>query len=121
MAEFLYKFACFDCHLAFKRKATLDKTEDTAHLSNSEITHKCPACQSNMAFMGRNFAPPPKSKKSEWVAARKLWEAGFRFCGSGYHTSPALPTKPNEVNCFISANPNHEQKVAIPTDWSNHA
>ena len=117
VSELLYKFACFDCSIAFKRKANYNSEMNSAHLTESEITHKCPNCHRVMAFMGRNFAAPSKSKKSEWTIVKRLWEAGFRYCGNGYHLSPSLPKKLSDVDSFISQNLTHDQKVAPPSIW----
>ena len=115
--EFLHKFACFDCHLAFKRRATEKSDTGTAWQAESEITHKCPTCNRKMAFLGRNFRAPKKSDKNKWQAAQLLWEAGFRFCGSGYHQDPALPENKPQVAEFIKNNLNHTQKVAKSSSW----
>lgn len=71
--------------------------------------------------MGRNFATPPKSDRSAWAAAKGLWEAGFRFSGSGYHSDPALPRSKNEVASFVDANPKHVQKIGVQRKWSEYA
>lgn len=118
MTEFLYKFACFDCRVAFKRQALKDPKGHSAHVSESELEHYCPNCGHEMAFMGRNFAAPPKSDVSAWAAAQTLWEAGFRYVGSGSHVSPALPRRKSEVASFIQENPEHFQKVAVALAWS---
>ena len=117
MTDFLYKFACFDCRVAFKRQALKEPEGNSAHVSESEIVHYCPNCGHEMAFMGRNFAAPSKSNASAWDAAKALWEAGFRYVGSGSHISPPLPRKKSEVASFISENPRHYQKVAACQSW----
>jgi DNA-directed RNA polymerase subunit RPC12/RpoP len=119
MTEFLHKFACFDCRVAFKRNATEDTPTGSAHQSESEIVHNCPNCGHRMAFMGRNFAAAPKADSSSWVAAKKLWEAGFRFVGSGYHSDPVLPRNRTEVDRFIEENPHHSQRVGSVQVWEN--
>lgn len=73
-----------------------------------------------MAFMGRNFATPPKANNSAWLAAKYLWEAGFRFSGSGYHTDPPLPRVKQEVAAFIEENPMHYQRIGSPNNWSKY-
>lgn len=121
MTDFLHKFACFDCLVAFKRQAIEDTSTGSAHQADSEIIHKCPNCGHRMAFMGRNFAAPSKKDSSSWLAAQKLWESGFRFVGSGYHSDPALPRKKSEVEAFIEHNPEHKQKVGSKQLWLNYA
>ena len=117
MNEFLYKFACFDCKIAFKRRATEDAVSSSAHKAESDITHMCPNCGHRMAFMGRNFSAPSKLNDSAWEAAKALWEAGFRFSGSGYHSDPALPKSKHEVRSFILENPHHVQKIGCVQQW----
>lgn len=73
-----------------------------------------------MAFMGRNFAAPSKSNTSSWAAARKLWEAGFRFVGSRAHSDPALPRKKSDVELFIERNEKHAQRVGSMQQWRNY-
>ena len=121
MVEFLYKFACFDCKIAFKRKAIKVAGNDSAHLADSDIAHACPNCGHRMAFMGRNFSAPSMIDKNAWEAAKVLWEAGFRFSGNGYHTDPALPRSKSEVHIFIIENPNHEQKIGSVQKWESYA
>jgi len=121
MTEFLYKFACFECKVSFKRNATNDTVSGTAHLAESEVVHMCPNCGHRMAFMGRNFAAPKKSDSSAWQAAKGLWEAGFRYSGNGYHSDPALPKSKAQVELFISENPTHVQKIGIQQQWENYA
>ena len=121
MTEFLHKFACFDCQVAFKRQAIQDTSSGSAHQSDSDIVHKCPNCGHRMAFMGRNFATPSKTDSSAWVAAKSLWEAGFRFVGSGYHSDPALPKSKSRVSAFIEQNPEHKQRVGTQQQWANYA
>jgi hypothetical protein len=74
-----------------------------------------------MAFMGRNFATPPKSDSSAWLAAKRLWEEGFRFSGSGYHSDTPLPRKKQEVAAFIEENPKHVQKIGRQNKWSEYS
>jgi hypothetical protein len=74
-----------------------------------------------MAFMGRNFSTPSKSDLSAWSAAQYLWEAGFRFSGSGYHSDAALPRKKQEVEAFIQVNSQHSQKIGHQIKWSEYA
>jgi DNA-directed RNA polymerase subunit RPC12/RpoP len=121
MPEFLYNFACFDCQVCFKRLATRDSSSGTAHRAKSELSHNCPNCGHKMAFMGRNFATPPKTDNSAWLAAKGLWEAGFRFSGSGAHSDPALPRTKQEVVAFVEANPRHYQRIGSPNKWSEYA
>lgn len=73
-----------------------------------------------MAFMGRNFATPPKSDSSAWVAAQSLWEAGFRFSGSGYHSDDPLPKTKQAVNAFIEQHPKHAQRIGQQNKWSDY-
>ena len=121
MTEFLFKFACFDCLVSFKRQATNETATGSAHQADSEVDHKCPNCGRKMAFMGRNFAAPSRKDNSAWFAAKKLWEAGFRYVGSGYHSDPALPRSKAEVDAFIESNPKHKQKVATKKKWSEYS
>jgi len=121
MTQFLYKFACFDCNVAFKRQATLDSSTGSAHQAEPELTHTCPNCGRKMAFLGRNFSAPAKSDKPGWHAAMRLWEAGFRFVGSGYHNDPPLPRNKADVEEFIKTNRNHSQKVCGEQSWNNYA
>lgn len=116
MTKILYKFACFDCHVAFKRRAS-DDYSGVAHLAETEYVHPCPHCNRRMAFMGRNFVAPAKSDTSGWWAAKKLWEAGFRFVGNGYHADPALPRNKSEVDVFIQQNPRHALRVGPVGEW----
>ncbi|WP_444891620.1 hypothetical protein [Microbulbifer sp. DLAB2-AA] len=120
MTEFLHKFACFDCQVAFKRRAIEDASSGSAHQSDSNIIHKCPNCAHRMAFMGRNFAAPSKADSSAWEAAKRLWEAGFRFVGSGYHSDPALPKSKSGISEFIDNNPAHKQKVGKQRRWADY-
>lgn len=117
MTEFLHKFACFDCRVAFKRRATEYTSSGSAHQSDSDIVHMCPNCGHRMAFMGRNFSAPQKADSSTWSAVRSLWEAGFRFVGSGYHSDPALPQSKSDVSAFIESNPEHTQRVGTQQQW----
>lgn len=121
MTQFLHNFACFDCQVSFKRPATEDSSTGSAHLAESELIHMCPNCGHKMAFMGRNFSTPSKSDNSGWQAAKSLWEAGFRFSGSGFHSDPPLPKNKREVSEFIKLNPKHSQKIAPENKWSEHA
>jgi len=121
MSEFLYKFACFDCRVAFKRRATENPSTGSAHQAEAEISHSCPNCDHRMAFLGRNFAAPPKQDASGWLAAKKLWESGYRYSGSGSHADPALPQKKADVASFVNKNPSHAQKIGIAQLWSNYA
>ncbi len=120
MTQFLHNFACFDCQISFKRPATKDSSSGSAHLAESELVHTCPNCRHKMAFMGRNFSTPSKSDNSGWIAAQALWEAGFRFSGSGSHSDPPLPRTKQEVGEFIKLNPKHYQKIAPNEKWSDY-
>lgn len=73
-----------------------------------------------MAFMGRNFATPPKSDTSGWVAAKGLWEAGFCYSGSAYHNDAPLPRSKQEVNVFVVSNPKHVQIIGAENMWSEY-
>src|SRR5690606_29564881 len=121
MTEYLYKFACFDCNVAFKRRATGDDSTNSAHKAESDIAHACPNCGHRMAFMGRNFSAPSKQDADAWGAAKALWEAGFRFSGSGFHSGPPLPKSKNEVRSFVLQNQNHAQKIGTEQRWENYA
>jgi len=121
MAPFLHNFACFDCQVSFKRPATKDATTGSAHLAESELVHNCPNCGHRMAFMGRNFATPLKSDRSAWVAAKGLWEAGFRFSGSGYHSDAPLPRSKQAVVAFVEGNPKHVQRIGGQSKWTDYA
>ena len=118
--EFLHKFACFDCNVAFKRPATEDSFSGTAWQAESELIHKCPNCTHKMAFMGRNFRVPKRSNKNKWMAAKLLWEAGFRYCGSGNQPSVTLPEVTSEIPEFIKNNMNHNQKIAKSNSWEQY-
>jgi DNA-directed RNA polymerase subunit RPC12/RpoP len=120
MTQFLHNFACFDCQISFKRPATSNSATGSAHLAESELDHNCPNCGHKMAFMGRNFATPTKSNDSAWLAAKCLWEAGFRYSGSGYHSDPPLPRTKQEVFAFVEENPKHSQRISCPSNWSKY-
>jgi hypothetical protein len=120
MTPFLHKFSCFDCQICFKRPATVDASTGSAHQSDSELVHACPNCGHKMAFMGRNFSAPPKADNSGWFAAKSLWEAGFRFSGSGSHSDSPLPRSKVEVAEFIKLNPKHSQKIGRECKWSEY-
>jgi len=117
MDRFLFKFACFDCRVSFKKAATNNIEQYNAHLPEAELSHNCMNCGNKMAFMGRQFQPPPKSDLSGWKSAQLLWEHGFRFVGNGFHSSPALPKKKADTLTFISENTEHNQKVSFSVDW----
>ena len=68
MTDFLHKFACFDCQIAFKRQAIEDVSSGSGHQSDSDIVHLRPNCGHRMAFMGRNFSTPSKADSSGWIA-----------------------------------------------------
>jgi DNA-directed RNA polymerase subunit RPC12/RpoP len=121
MTQFLYNFACFDCQVSFKRPATSNSATGSAYLAEAELIHNCPNCGHRMAFMGRNFAAPPKSGHSAWIAAKCLWEAGFRFSGSGYHSDPPLPRTKQEVVAFVKENSRHSQRIGRLSNWSEYA
>ncbi|WP_444909435.1 hypothetical protein [Microbulbifer sp. TRSA005] len=73
-----------------------------------------------MAFMGRNFAAPSKADASAWEAAKRLWEAGFRFVGSGYHSDPLLPKSKSGISAFIEQNPEHKQRIGKQLEWAKY-
>jgi hypothetical protein len=98
--EYLSHFACFDCRKSFKQDP-LDES----------LSHTCPDCTEALHDMGRNFRPPKKTDKKSWEVARRLYDAGFRFFGSGSHTDPDLPTSLREVDQFILDNPDHYLRV----------
>lgn len=118
--EFLHKFACFDCRVAFKRRATEESNTGTAWQAESELEHNCPNCGRKMAFLGRNFRAPKQSSKNKWQSAMLLWEAGFRYCGSGYHSDPVLPESKVETIDFIKNNPSHTQRIASSNCWETY-
>lgn len=120
MTQFLHNFACFDCQISFKRPATSNSATGSAHLAESELAHKCPNCGHKMAFMGRNFATPSDADNSAWIAAKYLWEAGFRYSGSGYHTDPPLPRTKQEAVAFVEQYRRHAQRIGQPRDWSKY-
>jgi DNA-directed RNA polymerase subunit RPC12/RpoP len=95
-AEYLSHYACFDCRKSFKQNPI-----------ESDHPHVCPDCAEKLSDMGRDFRPPRKAAKDSWEVARRLYDAGFRFFGSGSHSCPELPTKLNEVDEFIRAHPFH--------------
>ncbi len=117
MESFLFKFACFDCRVSFKKPATNNIKEYSAHLPEAVLSHKCMICGNKMSFMGRQFQSPQKSDLSGWKSAQLLWEHGFRFVGNGFHNSPALPKKKPDTLAFISENKDHNQKVSFSVDW----
>ena len=98
--DYLSHFACFDCCKSFKQSPL-----------ESDRAHICPDCAQELHDVGRNFRPPKKAATEQWEVARKLYKAGFRFIGGGWHTDPDLPTKLREVDEFIAANPNHYLRV----------
>ncbi|CCN81245.1 hypothetical protein VIBNISFn27_110005 [Vibrio nigripulchritudo SFn27] len=118
--EFLHKFACFDCRVAFKRRATEKSDTGSAWQADSELAHRCPNCGHRMAFLGRNFRAPKQSDKQKWHAAKLLWEAGFRYCGSGSHKDPVLPESKVEAIEFVKANLKHSQKIAETNSWEKY-
>lgn len=118
--EFLHKFACFDCRVAFKRRATEESNTGTAWQAESELEHNYPNCGRKMAFLGRNFRAPKQSSKNKWQSAMLLWETGFRYCGSGYHSDPALPESKVETIDFITNNSSHTQKIAGSNCWETY-
>jgi hypothetical protein len=61
--------------------------------------------------MGRTFKAPKMAAADQWKKVQRLWEAGFRFFGSGAHGGPALPKRLQEVDAFIADNPNHPLRV----------
>jgi hypothetical protein len=99
-ADYLSHFACFACRKSFKQDPL-----------NESLAHACPECSGELRDMGRNFRPPRKSAKNAWEVARRLYEAGFRFFGSGSHSDPDLPTSLREVDQFIADNPNHYLRI----------
>ncbi len=114
--DFLYHFACFYCNNSFKRPAVNGAPSDSAHRTESEVKHRCPKCNALMAFMGRQFRPPKKQDKEEWLVIRALWEAGFRFTGNG-QSQPVLPQKKSEINDFLQENQNHNLRTCSPQKW----
>jgi len=99
-ADYLSHFACFACRKSFKQVPL-----------NESLPHVCPECSGELRDMGRNFRPPKKAAKNTWEVARRIYEAGFRFFGSGSHTDPDLPTSLREVDQFIADNPNHYLRI----------
>ncbi|MDK1286283.1 hypothetical protein [Pseudoalteromonas umbrosa] len=119
--KFLYKFACFDCRVAFKRHATQELNTGSTWQADSEVVHNCPNCGRRMAFLGRNFRAPKQSDKNRWQSAMLLWEAGFRYCGSGYHDDPVLPESKAETIEFIKNNLSHSQRIASCIYWEGYS
>ncbi|AVW99028.1 hypothetical protein CRN32_07430 [Vibrio vulnificus] len=113
----LYKFACFDCLVSFNRPALIKGNNYTAWLAESELKHVCPNCGKTLAFMGRNFRSPKRAAVSKWLASKLLWEAGFRYVGSGSHESEALPETPSSAKEFIRLTKHHVQKVSTVQKW----
>lgn len=99
-AEYLSHYACFACRKSFKQDPW-----------NESLSHKCPECSEELHDMGRNFRPPKKLDKNSWEVVRRLYQAGFRFFGSGSHSDPDLPTMLSEVEQFVNENPNHYLRV----------
>ncbi|HCM1556370.1 hypothetical protein [Vibrio sp. JZG120] len=54
---------------------------------------------------------------SKWLASKLLWEAGFRYVGSGSHESEALPETPSTAKEFIRLTKHHVQKVSTVQKW----
>jgi len=99
-ADYLSHFACFICLKSFKQNPL-----------NESLPHTCPDCTAGLNDMGRNFRPPKRSDKKAWEIARRLYDAGFRFFGSGSHSDPDLPTTLREVDQFIADNPDHYLRI----------
>lgn len=99
-ADYLSHYACFSCRKSFKQDPL-----------NESLPHTCPDCSEELHDMGRNFRPPKKSDKNAWKVAQRLYDAGFRFFGSGSHTDPELPTSLREVDQFIADNPEHYLRI----------
>lgn len=99
-ADYLSHFSCFSCRKSFKQDP-LDESRP----------HSCPDCSGNLHDMGRNFRPPKKSAENAWDVARRLYDAGFRFFGSGSHSDPDLPTTLREVDQFIADNTQHYLRI----------
>ncbi|WP_159065058.1 hypothetical protein [Thaumasiovibrio subtropicus] len=113
----LYKFACFDCFVSFNRPAFKKGNNYTAWLAESELEYVCPNCGKTLAFMGRNFRSPKRTAESKWLASKLLWEAGFRYVGSGGHESETLPETPASARAFIKFTKHHAQKVGAVKNW----
>ena len=99
-AKYLSHFACFACRKSFKQDPL-----------NESVPHVCPECSGALHDMGRNFRPPNKSATDAWEVARQLFDAGFRFFGSGSHSDSDLPSSLREVGQFITDNPNHYLRI----------
>ena len=115
----LYKFACFDCLVSFSRPALRSDDDYSAWLSESEFDHQCPKCGKTLAFMEKNFRSPKKKSVKKWQASKLLWEAGFRYVGSGNHQSEPLPESPKLVRDFIVSHSTHAQKVCLARKWDS--
>lgn len=92
--EYLIAFACFECRKSFKKPV-------------NGVKQKCPQCGEVFKDMGRSFKTPKTRDVDQWTKVQRLWEAGFRFVGNGWHDSPKLPEQLNEVDQFIAENPIH--------------
>ncbi|MBT8123991.1 MAG: hypothetical protein KJO81_04110, partial [Gammaproteobacteria bacterium] len=53
----------------------------------------------------------------QWKKVYSLYIEGFRFFGSGFHTSEKLPEKLSDLKGFLNRNPEHYLKISEP-DYS---
>lgn len=102
-APYLVPHACFSCRKSFRLS-----------VDSGDAEKVCPECSGTLYEMGRNFRAPKKSDAQQWKKVKRLYEAGFRFIGSGAHDVPRLPEKLSDVESFLEENPRHPLKVATP-------
>ncbi len=101
--EYLIAHACFPCRKSFKM-IPLDGDE----------SHKCPECSGIVFEMGRNFSAPKKTDDKQWKKVFRLYSAGFRFIGSGFHDSEKLPDNLSDVDSFLERNKEHYLRIKSP-------
>ena len=101
--EYLIAHACFPCRKSFKMLP-----------ADNERNHKCPDCEGPVYEMGRSFTAPKKNDIKQWKKIYGLYVEGFRFFGSGFHTSEKLPDKLSDLNDFLSRNNEHYLKICKP-------
>lgn len=101
--EYLIAHACFPCRKSFKMLP-----------EESKNNHKCPDCGGPVYEMGRSFKAPKKTDIKQWKKVYGLYIEGFRFFGSGFHTSEKLPENLSDLEDFLNRNPKHYLKVSEP-------